>query len=479
MMLSLLERLFAYRITDNCRARQIGSARLAVLFFWALLNVSGQVFRIGNASTLQGTAFDPGTKNIYAIWQDSIRIFNAPDYTESKLIPFQNPKADFPRRFIPLFARDSLYFVNRGDDLVLVLDGTSLTPISQPGRERIQNASSLLVKNDTLFRFGGNGFWTTWSHLTYFDWETGIWNLLPPKNSRHFPPGLANPIFLAHQNEFYVMSGWSENKTNPMIKEINREVWKFDVSNKTWEFQGPSKTLTLPNDMLFVIDFAQLLQINNEFALIDPVNNLITYHDKKPSVGNLFLDDHIKPFYSDGTVFVVRYENIVAGSSPDRNLVYEAVPVSYFLGNPYREEPLYASAEDYELLIPGLILGILLVGGSIVLIKRFRNKAKINVFHSHLEYKGVVCSPTSLELLVLREFLAYGGQLDVARTLELANVNGNVSNNAVSDSTIIDSLNWQLKTLVGKDSELITKTRSSSDRRIKHYTLDPSRFSLR
>jgi hypothetical protein len=221
------------------------------------------------------------------------------------------------------------------------------------------------------------------------------------------------------------------------------------------------------------------LQINNEFALIDPASNLITYHDKKPSVGNLFLNDHIKPFYSDGNVFVVRYENLVAGSSPDRNLVYEVVPVSYFLGKPYREEPLYVSANHYEMLMLSLILVLLLVGGSIVLIKRFRTKAKINVFQSHLEYKGVFCSPTSIEMLVLREFLVCDGQLDVAKTLELANANNNDDFNSLSDTKIIDSLNWQLKTLVDEESELITKTRSSSDRRIKHYSLDPSRFSLR
>ena len=112
-----------------------------VLAFMTFCNTNSQTFRVGNLNTLEHTAFDPNTQNIYAIWKDSLRIHIAPDYKESILTKLET-EPDlyplFPNIFHALFLKGRLYFVHRGDGLFLEVRGDSLKKIDRSTQLKMQ-----------------------------------------------------------------------------------------------------------------------------------------------------------------------------------------------------------------------------------------------------------------------------------------------------------------------------------------------------
>ena len=211
---------------------------LLVFEFGPQYNCFGQTFDIGNAGTLKATAFDKSTKKVYAIWKDSIRVFLPPDYTASKLIPVKPPETFFPDVFDPICLDSTLLFVKTSGGIVYQLQGDSLIRIDQSFDHKMQINSTIFTHNDTLMRYGGYGFWSDRNFVTYFSSETHEWEIVPASGSDLLPKGSHDNLIVQNGPQLAIFSGLSTNEFNPLEVEEFREIWSFDLKDRSWKHLG-------------------------------------------------------------------------------------------------------------------------------------------------------------------------------------------------------------------------------------------------
>jgi hypothetical protein len=454
---------------------------LIAFIFLNFNHLNSQTFRVGNLNTLKATAFDPETHDIYAIWRDSIRIHLAPDYKESDLFSVSNSKLypTFPRLFYPLYKNGRLQFVHRRDGLVLEFSGDSLRRIDKSSHEKMQNGSFVFAENDTLFRFGGNGFWTNWNFLTYFDENTQEWELIITDNLKVTIPGLTQSLATHDQENVYVFSGYRQNERNPLVDVKNNEVWKYNKVSNSWKFLGSSKLFFESAHLVANTSIGALISLNGELILVNPKSNLVTYHKRLPIIGHPIDNGLTQSFYRDGFFYVLHYKTLISGASPDGELVYEVISESEFLGKPYKVEPLYQEpALPNSWVISGL--GIIAFALGIVIIRKRKGKTgKIRVTDNGISYANetIVLGKEEAELLDL--LLRQNGNASSEEIVSLiAGRSLNESQKQKEKNRVVASLNLSMRSLLNEDRDLIQVSRSSADRRIKNYVLDISKLKL-
>ena len=300
-----------------------------------------QTFRIGNARTLKATAFDPESKNLYAIWKDSIRVFYPPEYTSTKLIPVVPPDLNFPLGFTPICGGSKLYFVHKSGGMVYQLQDDGIVRIDRSFNHKMQINSTPFSRNDTLMLYGGYGFWSDRNFITYFSKESREWEIIPPSGSKELPKGGRLTQLVQNGPHIYIFSGRSTNDFNPLEVDNFREVWRFNLHTKSWEHLGDltedyhkyKKVLHLGDKILLGVPD------KNQWVLVDPVKNELSYYDINANKrGTYFrtpdnLND-IRSFYDNGKIYLIRAKNDISSRTWDGELVYTIVDEEDLLGPP-------------------------------------------------------------------------------------------------------------------------------------------------
>ena len=66
---------------------------------------------------------------------------------------------------------------------------------------RIQSESTIIFKNDTIFKFGGYGFWSMRNFITYFNFDQSEWFALEYSDN-NLSDGYSNTLFNFKKNDF-------------------------------------------------------------------------------------------------------------------------------------------------------------------------------------------------------------------------------------------------------------------------------------
>ena len=109
--------------------------------------------------------------------------------------------------------------------------------------------SNLFTYNDTIYRYGGYGFWTTNNKLTFYDTVTNEWQIISSVNGI-YPKGSCSSFYKILNDKLYIIGGEKVNPEDLNQRINNDEIWSFDFKAKKWENIGPvSYThLTLPTN---------------------------------------------------------------------------------------------------------------------------------------------------------------------------------------------------------------------------------------
>lgn len=444
-----------------------------------------QTFRIGNVQTLKATAFDQKTKNIFAIHKDSIRVFYPPDYRKTRLIPIVPPDSYFPRPFIAICSDSALHFVNRSGGMVYRLENDSIKRIDRSFNHKMQINSNIFARNDTLMIFGGYGFWSDRNFFTYFSNETKEWEIIPPSGSSRLPPGGQNTFLTQNEKQTYIFSGSTTNEFNPLQVDDFKEVWRFDWNVRSWEhlgdqdldFHNYSEVLHLGDKMLFGLpDKAQ-------YVLVDPGDNHLTYYHisgkrKNNYPKNSQLND-IRSFYDEGKAYLVKFRSSQT-EQWDGELVYSIIPIEDLLADPLYVENMYTT-DAFPLKYAGGaagILGVFLI--SLYARKRYLEKDKIVVSEKSVSFRRrkFAIDPTSLNVLNL--LLRSKNDIQSQDIIDLVENPGQSSaHNIRIKNQVIENLNFQIKTLLGRDEDIIKSKPFKDDKRIKSYQINSDYFVVR
>ena len=463
-----------------------------ILSLWLLLVLGfspqpgcwAQTFRIGHVSTLKATAFDKKTKDIYAVWKDSIRVFNAPDYKTSRLIPITPSKTGYPGGYLPVVLNSSLHFVHGAGGMVYQLQQDSIRRIDRSFNHKMQINSTIFSRNDTVMKYGGYGFWSERNFFTYFSKESNEWEIVRPTGSDRLPRGSHNTEVTQNHSHTYIFSGLSANEFNPLMVEEFKEAWRFEWRGRSWEYLGELnqdfsnyvEVLHMGDKMLYGLTH------NHQYVLVDPVNNQLTYYEVNASrrdIYSVWPENNIRCFYDDGKIFLVKIIPQKPGETSTGELFYTILDEEDFLADPLYSERMYTT-NGFPLKLAGGTIGAI---SFLLLIfygrKRYLAKDKLLVSTKTIRYKGrkVIMDSTSLKILNL--LVRSAGEVPSQKILDLVeNPLQNSAHNIRVKNQLIENLNLHLKTLLALDEDLIQSRQSEEDKRVKAYHIQKQHFKL-
>lgn len=176
--------------------------QLLFILFIISLNTFSQSINLGEPSIINKTVVDYEKKELYLFYKDSLSII---DLVKFKKI--SNSKIIYPvGKTIPenpISVKSKIYFIQNLGGKVYRLEGNEIKRIDNSFTHKMQINSSIFSYNDTIYRYGGYGFWSHRDFFTFFNSENFEWDIIPPIGSQILPRGSQQSVVKIDNNDFY------------------------------------------------------------------------------------------------------------------------------------------------------------------------------------------------------------------------------------------------------------------------------------
>ncbi len=365
--------------------------------------------------------------------------------------------------FIPIQRADNLLFINYIGGQVLEWSRDTISRIDHSYEHRNQLNSAIFQRNDTIFRFGGYGFFESRNFFTYFDYKTKEWNSYKTKPGL-LPPRLSGVKYFLDSDGFYLFGGNSIDPHDKYINYPNNEIWYFSFVTKTWTLKGTFSVLTklegrttdfqLGNQLFFFL--------TDHMFSFDVLNGQVVQYPTSSAYNSI---NYSKPvFVTDNSIKF----SITANNNNTLELLYEE-NLDSALENPVLIEKTYAHSNVYWFAGGlALVLSVVLL---IWWIRQRKNVPMLSVDDALLYFNKKSMPLTPEESAFMGLFLNQS-EVEVSDLLDvLQDTKVVYSQKMRIKEEIISSLNNKLYLLTGtKDFEIISK-KSKADKRMKVYKL--------
>jgi hypothetical protein len=415
----------------------------------------------------------PFKEGYVLVKKDSLTFYNK----ELKTHTLAHGVEDF-REFNILYNdyNDKTYLIHQG--------GGELHEITKTGTNRIDNSfqhkafykALRYFKQDTLFSYGGYGYFHAKNFIQYFDPTTKEWEYYKVNTEvDQFPKARYQPVSYKTNNELFIALG-----TNPLLNinngithknhEYFAEVWKFDFNSKSYtevaaQINPRIDGLVYTNYHFINCNYknGRLFKGEENMMYMDFINNSlkiyeipestrskikkIVYHPKRDEFFGLF------------------------GHHTGENQDFKVIDKSILFDNPFVEEPLFFSKQDQTLSIPYIILLIVLLLAGLSTMFVFKKKTQkktpkhlLNTYHKALSnHKKLV-----FEHLInnTKNFTPY------ADLIYLLDSDSSYDTNKKRLTAILGEIDTDLKGLFETESDCINIRKSPSDKRIREVKLN-------
>ena len=443
------------------------------LFIFSL-NTFSQSIELGNVDSIKKTHFIQEKKELYVFFKDSLSIINVGNLERVSKTKINYPTNNFINSVQLTSLNSEIYFLEIHGGKVYNLNKNNLIRIDKSFTHRMQMNSSVFVHNDTIFKYGGYGFWSMRNLFTYFDNQTYEWSILSPSGSKSLPKGSQHSTIKIFDNKFFVYGGLSLNPFEPLEYIKNNEVWNFDIKNKSWNFLGNTKFDF--NKFKFSISYEDkhvfYNQDDDNLYLVDVVNNRIkTYKKKKYQYG---LNTTRKSFFYEG-VFYCNLRNY------STNLITLTKRFEDdFFGELIDESPLYYNNEKIYYSIGTITFLILLIYLYFQGKKWNLKRNRIISENNHFTFKRKMLPFDDKSIEIIKLLIQSTNEVTLNEIMEVyENKNLNYGHNTRVINGMVEEINFKLKSILGIEIDLITFHKSSSDKRIKVYTIDKTYFFIK
>ncbi len=260
-------------------------------------------------------------------------------------------------------------------------------------KHSMTNQSHVFERNDTIFKFGGYGYWSNRNFFSYFSNSSKQWEFYKT-NKGPLPPGLSNSIgVLTKEDKLFVLQGELIDNFTGVKKARNINVWKFDFNSKTWQDMGVSN---IPNlDRHKVLQSGLLIGTTskeNELVLVDLENNKFEQFQKNNSTFTLFGKSAV---IHQNKLFNVLGDSIISiGLSNEIPSLNIKNPKSIY----YNTATLFSGLYNTALITIALI-------AAIVIFLRYKRNQSPKISELGIRYKGVSYHLTGKEKRILQEII--------------------------------------------------------------------------
>lgn len=375
-------------------------------------------------------------------------------------------EVSFSKRF-KIFTKefDNIKIVSIGGGHVYKVDNDTLKREDFSFNHKMSFGSAVFVKNDTIYKFGGYGFWSSRNFFTYFDNSSKEWEF-HASNSLLLPPPIHNFNYRLFDDEFIITNGYSPNVNTGIKNQIVSDIWKYNFTDRKWDNLGVSN---LPKyDNIIEIDkdvfYARKLK-KMDFIFVDYLNNI--FYDVETANTSIPING-LNSIIKGDTLYAYKEGNFL--KKPYRELIY----TSKRIGS--TEKRIYLRSIE---LINGLGLSsftlvALLI--SIILFLKYRQNQKPRITQLGLRFKGtsydmIESEKKIIEAIISKEEVMSQEVYDLVE-------NDNLSypqNNKIKNDTI-KKINNKLEKVLGIKEFIKSKKLPEDARVLVYYTEDSDLF---
>ena len=448
--------------------------KLFLFIFLISFKSFSQSIDLGNINTIKKTHFDTDKKELYVFYKDSLSVIDLREFKEVKNTKLVNGSKVIEGGYQIVSKNGNIFFIEHVGGGVYKLENNDIIRVDNSFTHKMTYGSSIFVQNDTIFRYGGYGYWSMRNFFTYFDDSTLEWEIVSPIGSRKLPKGSRGSTLKLNNNNYYVYGGETLNPINPKEFLFNDKVWKFNIKNKSWSELGDTQIDFRKFNFSMPYNKNQVFCDTNSgnIYVVDVINNSFKTFTKTTTQFNLI--STFKSQYIDGVFYCIT----MVRSNGTVNLVTRNE--DEFFGELISEEQLYFNNEKiyYTLSIIGLLLILIF---SYFQLKKWRVKRnKIIVTPKQLIYKNHIIPFDEKSIQILNLFFQSDKEILSSDLMDIVeNKELNYGHNTRVKNQLIEEINLKLKSLLGIDNDLITVRKSELDKRIKVYTLNKNYFHFK
>ena len=209
--------------------------------------------------------------------------------------------------FFTITNSNKLYIVSNGAGPVFIYRNNNFERIDNSSLHKNQFGGARFIYNNKIHIYGGYGFWSFKSFITFFDENISQWDLLY-NDSKYTPDGRWKPIYNIINDKLYVLGGRSGSAGSTNQDESFSDVFYFDFIEKEFVNLGKLNPGMQPNYTLFSspkIDDNILILNNTHLTKIDFENLTFTNYSRGKAFSGIdnkypsFIDDKNLYYISD------------------------------------------------------------------------------------------------------------------------------------------------------------------------------------
>ena len=388
------------------------------------------------------------------------------------------------------------FIVKNKKGLFLLVDGTGrVYRVTKKDKTRIifkridsthfygyNGNSTFFSNNDTLYSFGGDGFWRINGQLRYYSEQNHEWNIeqinkeIPTTNFLYYQDPKDRSIL-------YLQSPYIDQATN--TRHDNYIVTKLNlIVKKNKELGKLNKHLSTLFDKNPYYSFINIPSLNGTIIIWNRYEKYLIKYDTNEAfrLVNKKIIDMFSGVSNDINIlntFSIK-DTVYYTKSNDTTYKLYSFPISMkdFVKEPY---PLYEPFEDEKKSLYFYIGGLcmLLIGGSVFFVKKRKQKTtSINTEPSlavskKIEDNGIDFNPLELELIIkMIEQSARGNHFsveDINTSLGLNRKTLEIQKKIRTET--INRINHKFKIKYNLSIDLIERIRSEEDRRYYKYMI--------
>ena len=354
--------------------------------------------------------------------------------------------------------------------------------------------------NDTLFQYGGDGYWHIRGYLTYFSYKTHEWELY---NANRlviaFEDGNNNLVYNIDRKKrnLYLSNSFSQVDFPASLNvESIDSVYQYNTQSRIWTTLGKTNPL-----LKAIIETKGALHYQmNEYSIIQNKLELIwanfennTFGKFKERANGEFKENWLSiylnntkynslQFFLGNTFYLIKID-------AENKLTYNSFQITNDALDLSNQQPIYIPTNKFVQLLSHHIINITLyvILGSISItivifwLKRRNTKKELNKEVSHILNNHFFESLTVIEkelIEALYEYQLKGGFVSTKLINKIIGVqNKDVMTQNKNRSDYFLKINQKFKFATHKELPLIIKTRDGLDKRQFNYGLQEAYIS--
>lgn len=406
---------------------------------------------------------------IYIINDNHLEVY---DYNQKLIdqVPIDSVPLDFgfPKSFQSVFIKDKLYISSVNGGMMYSIVNDSLKRIDNSFNHKMTIQSAVFTHRDTIFKFGGYGYWSSRKFITYFSFDTMEWEFYKQTGSNS-PPGSHDFNWSISGDDFYFFNGRIVDVNNGLMAGRNDDIWKFDFISRSWSNLGKVNL----SDYNFNMVKSNVDKFGSSYVFDTSIS--------ENSVYKLDFQNNILSTFDIPN----KYSGIGRWSFIENDTIYELRP-NIFVKTPLKEIFNESTREDTKLynssqsLIDGLVrvlLYFILILVVLYFLNDFNIRSKPRLTSQGIKVKRELIRLSDIEIKILHKLLKSTETLsvDLYNTVEDKSLSY-PQNNRIKVSAI-KSINAKIYKSLGVQSFIDSK-KLLEDKRVAIYFISRKNLIL-